>query len=273
MVETATFGAFATVLAEYGIAGPGLRASTCEAARIAREVADDFATDGRTRFVAGSIGPGTKLPSLGQIRFADLRDAYEEQARGLLDGGVDLLSSRPAIDLLQAKAAIIGGRRAMAAAGRQVPIQVQVTMETTGRMLVGSEIGAALAALGALKPDVLGINCATGPREMSEHLRYLSPPLARCRSRCCPTPACPSVVDGQMHYDLTPERAGRVPPPLRHRARRPGRRWLLRHDARAPRARRRGRCATSRRPPRTPLVEPRSPRSTRRCRSSRTPRS
>src|SRR6478752_3574108 len=156
--------------------------------------ADDHAADGRPRWVAGSIGPGTKLPSLGHIGFVELRDAYEEQAAGLLEGGVDLFLVETCIDLLQAKAAMQACRRAMRAAGREVPLQVQVSMETTGRMLVGSEIGAALTALQAMRPDVLGINCATGPAEMQEHLRYLShhSPL-------------PSSVDGRTHYDLTPE--------------------------------------------------------------------
>src|SRR5512132_645595 len=173
VVETATFGAFSTVLAEYDIADQAF-AINLEAARIARRVADDFATDGRPRFVAGSMGPGTKLPSLGHIRFTDLRDAYEEQARGLIEGGVDLLLVETCYDLLQGKAAMAACRRAMAACGRSVPLQMQVTMETTGRMLVGSEIGAGLVALGAMRPDVLGLNCATGPREMHEHLRHLS---------------------------------------------------------------------------------------------------
>src|SRR4051794_22691453 len=121
VVETATFGAFSTVLAEYAIADKAYDINV-EAARIARRVADDFATDGRRRFVAGSIGPGTKLPSLGHIRFTHLRDAYEEQARGLLDGGADLLLIETSYDLLQAKAAMAACRRAMAACGRDVPL-------------------------------------------------------------------------------------------------------------------------------------------------------
>ena len=174
------------------------------AARIAREVADDYAADGRSRYVAGSIGPGTKLPSLGHIGFAELRDAYEEQAAGLLEGGVDLFLVETCMDLLQVKAAMIACRRAMRAAGRHVPLQVQVTMETTGRMLVGSEIGAALVTIAAMKPDVLGINCATGPAEMQEHLRYLSrhSPLP---ISVLPNAGLPSIVDGRTHYDLTPE--------------------------------------------------------------------
>src|SRR4051795_240736 len=198
VVETDTFGAFSVVLAEYDIADRAHELNV-KAAQIAKEVASGY--DG---WVAGSMGPGTKLPSLGQIRFADLRDAYEEQARGLLEGGVDLFLVETCYDLLQAKAAMIACRRAMAAVGREVPLQVQVTMETTGRMLVGSEIGAALTSLVAMRPDVLGINCATGPAEMQEHLRYLS--------QHCPLPlsvlpnaGLPSVLDGRTHYDLTPE--------------------------------------------------------------------
>src|SRR6478752_6667845 len=166
--------------------------------------ADDHAADGRPRWVAGSIGPGTKLPSLGHIGFVELRDAYEEQAAGLLEGGVDLFLVETCIDLLQAKAAMQACRRAMRAAGREVPLQVQVSMETTGRMLVGTEIGAALTSLIAMKPDVLGINCATGPAEMQEHLRYLS---AHCEIpiSVLPNAGLPSVVDGRTHYDLTPE--------------------------------------------------------------------
>jgi 5-methyltetrahydrofolate--homocysteine methyltransferase len=200
-IETASFGSFATVLGEYGIADKAYELNRA-AASIARRVADDHETDGRPRFVAGSIGPGTKLPSLGHIRFAQLRDEYEEQARGLLAGGVDLFLIETCIDLLQVKAAMIGCRRAMTAEGRQVPIQVQVSMETTGRMLVGTEIGAALVALEAMKPDVIGINCATGPAEMQEHLRHLSR-HSRLPISVLPNAGLPSVLDGRTHYDLT----------------------------------------------------------------------
>ena len=172
------------VLAEYGIADRAHELNV-KAAQIAKEVASGFGG-----WVAGSMGPGTKLPSLGQIRFADLRDAYEVQARGLLEGGVDLLLVETCYDLLQAKAAMIACRRAMAAAGRDVPLQVQVTMETTGRMLV--------------RPDVFGLNCATGPVEMSEHLRHLSQ-YCPVPISCLPNAGLPSVVDGKTHYDLTPD--------------------------------------------------------------------
>ena len=202
-VETATFGAFGLVLAEYGIAGKAFELNEA-AARLARGVADEFATPDRPRFVVGSMGPGTRLPSLGAITFDALRDDYQEQVSGLLAGGVDVLLIETVYDLLQAKAAINGARRAMADAGRTVPLMVQVTMETTGRMLVGSEIGAAVTALEAMRPDVIGLNCATGPAEMTEHLRYLSR-HARPFLSCLPNAGLPSVIDGHTHYDLTPE--------------------------------------------------------------------
>jgi 5-methyltetrahydrofolate--homocysteine methyltransferase len=203
-LETASFGSFSTVLTEYNIPEQAHELNVA-AARLARETANDYEGDGRSRYVAGSIGPGTKLPSLGHIRFAELRDAYVEQARGLLVGGVDLFLIETCMDLLQIKAAMIACRRAMVAEGRQVPIQVQVTMETTGRMLVGSEIGAALTAIGAMRPDVFGINCATGPAEMQEHLRYLSQ-YATMPISVLPNAGLPSVVDGRTHYDLTPDK-------------------------------------------------------------------
>ena len=201
VVETDTFGAFSVVLAEYGLADRAHEINV-EAARIARRVADGYASSDSPRWVAGSMGPGTKFPTLGQIPYARLRDAYEEQARGLLEGGVDLLIIETVFDLLGAKAAINGARRAMAGSGRQVPLQVQVTIELTGRMLPGTEIGAALATLDAMQVDVIGLNCATGPAEMGEAVRHLS---ASCRVpiSVLPNAGLPSVVDGKMHYDLT----------------------------------------------------------------------
>ncbi|HUP84205.1 MAG TPA: methionine synthase [Acidimicrobiales bacterium] len=199
VVETATFGAFAVPLNEYGL-GDRAHEINVAAARIAREVASGYPG----RWVSGSMGPGTKMPTLRHISFADLRDAYEVQARGLIEGGVDVLLVETQYDLLGAKAGIIACRRAMSAVGREVPIQVQVTMENTGRMLVGTEISAACTALLAMRPDVIGVNCATGPREMSEHLRHLAShstlPVA-----CLPNAGLPTVVEGKMHYDLTPD--------------------------------------------------------------------
>ncbi len=202
-VETATFGAFPLVLNEYDIADKTFAINEA-AARIARDVASGYSTPDRPRFVVGSIGPGTRLPSLGAIGFAELRDGYEAQVDGLLAGGIDVLLVETVYDLLQAKAALIACRRAMARAGQDLPIMVQVTMETTGRMLVGSEIGAALTALEAMRPAVIGLNCATGPAEMTEHLRYLSQ-RARTYISCLPNAGLPSVVEGRTHYDLTPE--------------------------------------------------------------------
>ncbi|MFN2607999.1 MAG: homocysteine S-methyltransferase family protein, partial [Acidimicrobiales bacterium] len=203
VVETDSFGSLSFTLAEYGI-GHRSQELSRTAARLARDVADGYDRPDGGPWVAGSIGPGTKFPSLGQVRFAEFRDAFEVQARGLLEGGVDLLIVETVFDLLQAKAAILGARRAMATVGRTVPVQVQVTVELTGRMLPGTEIAAALTALEALRPDVIGLNCATGPGEMHEHLRHLS---RHCRVpiSCLPNAGLPSVVDGQMHYDLTPD--------------------------------------------------------------------
>jgi 5-methyltetrahydrofolate--homocysteine methyltransferase len=208
VVETDSFGSLPWVLAEYGLADRTRELAT-KAAVIARRQADEAAArTGQPRWVAGSLGPGTKIASLGQITFAEQRDGYQLAAEGLLEGGVDLFIIETVQDLLQAKAAIIGCRRAVAAAGRDpdrhVPIQVQVTIETTGRMLMGTEIGAALTTLEALRPDVIGLNCATGPAEMSEHIRYLSQ-HSRVPISVLPNAGLPSVVEGRMHYDLTPE--------------------------------------------------------------------
>ena len=150
------------MLKEYDLADKTLEMNRVSA-ELAREVASGFSTPDRPRFVIGSMGPGTRLPSLGQIPYAELRDGYQLQVEGLIAGGVDVLLIETVYDLLQAKAAINGARAAMRAAGVLLPLMVQVTVETTGRMLVGSEIGAALTALEAMQPDVIGMNCATGP--------------------------------------------------------------------------------------------------------------
>ncbi|MEI8051333.1 MAG: methionine synthase [Actinomycetes bacterium] len=203
VVETDSFGSFSIVLAEYGLEDRAEELSR-QSAEIARAAADDFSTPERPRFVAGSMGPGTKFPTLGQISYREVRSSYVEQARGLLVGGVDLIIIETMFDLLGAKAAINAARIAMAEVGRQVPIQVQVTIELTGRMLPGTEIGAALTALEAMRIDVIGLNCATGPVEMGEPLRYLAE-HSRIPISCLPNAGLPSVVDGKMHYDLTPD--------------------------------------------------------------------
>ncbi|MGA7272453.1 MAG: methionine synthase [Acidimicrobiia bacterium] len=204
VVETNTFGAFAIPLAEYGLSKRAYELAAGGAA-IARGVADSFSRDdGRVRWVAGSIGPGTKFPTLGQVSYRTLRDAYQVEAAGLIDGGVDLLIIETQFDLLGAKAAIHGARQAMKVAGRELPVQAQVTIELTGRMLPGTEIGAALTTLDALGVDVIGLNCATGPEEMYEAIRHLSHHSRRPLS-CLPNAGLPSVVDGAMHYDLGPQ--------------------------------------------------------------------
>jgi len=201
-VETNTFGANFANLGEYDITDRIYEFSEA-AARIARESADAWSTPDRPRYVLGSIGPGTKLPTLGHAPFAVLRDAYQQNALGLINGGADGLLVETCQDLLQAKAAVIGSKRAMAEAGKQVPLICQVTVETTGTMLLGSEIGAALTALEPLGIDLIGLNCATGPAEMSEHLRYLSQ-HAEVDISVMPNAGLPELTPDGARYPLTP---------------------------------------------------------------------
>ncbi|MGW1347474.1 methionine synthase [Kribbella sp. NPDC002412] len=202
-VETNTFGANLANLGEYGIADRIYELSEA-GARLAREAADAASTPDHPRFVLGSVGPGTKLPTLGHTTFTTLRDAYADTARGLIDGGADAILVETTQDLLQTKASVIGARKALEAAGSTIPVIVSVTVETTGTMLLGSEIGAALTALEPLGIDLIGLNCATGPREMSEHLRYLSKhstiPLT-----CMPNAGLPQLTADGAFYPLTPE--------------------------------------------------------------------
>jgi 5-methyltetrahydrofolate--homocysteine methyltransferase len=202
-VETNTFGANLANLGEYGISHR-IRELAEASARVAREVADTWSTVDRPRWVLGSVGPGTKLPTLGHVTFAELRDAYLEQVRGMLEGGIDGVVVETAQDLLQAKAAVIGARRAMEAHGTQQPLIVHVTVETTGTMLLGTEIGAALTALEPLGIDVLGLNCATGPAEMSEHLRHLARHSSMALG-CMPNAGLPQLTADGASYPLTPE--------------------------------------------------------------------
>jgi 5-methyltetrahydrofolate--homocysteine methyltransferase len=201
-ITTNTFGANLGNLGEYGLQARIEELSEA-GARIARAAADAASTGRRPRWVLGSIGPGTKLPTLGHVRFADLRDAYQRNAAGLLRGGVDAIVVETCQDLLQAKAAIIGARRAMAADGSDLPLIAHVTIETTGSMLLGSEIGAALTALEPLGISLIGLNCATGPGEMSEHLRYLAGHAAVPVS-CMPNAGLPVLTGDGAHYPLTP---------------------------------------------------------------------
>jgi 5-methyltetrahydrofolate--homocysteine methyltransferase len=202
-VETNTFGANLGNLGEYHMIDRIHELSEA-GARAAREVADGWSTPDRARYVLGSMGPGTKLPTLGHVPYATLRDAYRENAAGLIAGGVDGLIVETCQDLLQAKAAVIGAQRAMAAAGRRVPLIAHVTVETTGTMLLGSEIGAALTALEPLGVDLIGLNCATGPAEMTEHLRYLSQ-NARLGLSVMPNAGLPQLTADGAVYPLTPD--------------------------------------------------------------------
>ncbi|MCU1658751.1 MAG: methionine synthase, partial [Pseudonocardiales bacterium] len=200
-VETNTFGANWANLGEYDIT-ERIRELARAGAALAKEVADGWSTPDRPRWVLGSVGPGTKLPTLGHVHYTVLRDAYQEQVAGMLDGGADAVIVETCQDLLQAKSAIVGARRAMAAAGRQVPLIAHVTVETTGTMLLGSEIGAALTALEPLGIDLVGLNCATGPAEMSEHLRYLSRNSRRPLS-VMPNAGLPQLGPNGATYPLT----------------------------------------------------------------------
>ncbi|MEU6984362.1 methionine synthase [Streptomyces sp. NPDC046324] len=202
-VETNTFGANFAALGEYDIPERVYELSE-SGARIAREVADEFtASTGQQRWVLGSMGPGTKLPTLGHAPYTLLRDAYQQNAEGMLAGGADALLVETTQDLLQTKASVIGARRALDALGADVPLIVSVTVETTGTMLLGSEIGAALTALEPLGIDMIGLNCATGPAEMSEHLRYLAR-HSRIPLSCMPNAGLPVLGKNGAHYPLTP---------------------------------------------------------------------
>ncbi|MGV4924710.1 methionine synthase [Streptomyces sp. BHT-5-2] len=201
-VETNTFGANFAALAEYDIPERVFELSE-SGARIAREVADEFtAATGQQRYVLGSMGPGTKLPTLGHVAYVTLRDAYQRNAEGMIAGGADALLVETTQDLLQTKAAVLGARRALEATGTHLPIICSVTVETTGTMLLGSEIGAALTALEPLGIDMIGLNCATGPAEMSEHLRYLAR-HSRVPLSCMPNAGLPVLGKDGAHYPLT----------------------------------------------------------------------
>ncbi len=202
VVETDTFGATGIVLAEYGIADK-TREINRAAAQIAKEVARDFSTAAQPRFVAGSIGPTTKLPSLGHIGFDAMAASYTEQALGLIEGGADVLLIETSQDLLQAKAALAGVFDALRQSGKRVPVTVQVTLEATGTMLLGTEIGAALTALEPYDVDIIGMNCATGPREMNDAVRYLSHNSTKHVS-VLPNAGLPQNVGGRAVYGLTP---------------------------------------------------------------------
>jgi 5-methyltetrahydrofolate--homocysteine methyltransferase len=199
MVETNSFGGSPITLAEFGL-GERAREINRLAAELAREAADEFA-DGRDRWVLGAIGPGTKLPTLGNIDYDTLEAGLAEQCRGLVDGGVDAFLIETCQDTLQIKAAVNGAKIARAEAGRDTPIFVQVTVETTGTLLVGPDIATAATVVHALDVPLIGLNCATGPQEMAEHVRWLSanwPGLISVQ----PNAGLPELVDGHTRYPL-----------------------------------------------------------------------
>ena len=202
VIETDTFGSSSFVLAEYDLADQAYSLSKA-AAELARRVADEFSTPEKPRFVAGSIGPGTKLPTLGNIDYDTLKTAFAEQAEGLYDGGVDLFLVETCQDVLQIKAALNGIEQVFRKKGDRRPLMVSVTMEIQGTMLVGSDISAVLSILEPYPIDILGLNCATGPDRMAEHIKYLSAHSPFIIS-CIPNAGLPENVGGHAHYKLTP---------------------------------------------------------------------
>jgi 5-methyltetrahydrofolate--homocysteine methyltransferase len=203
VVETDTFGATRVVLAEYDLQDK-VHEINLAAAKLAREVAVSFSSNGRQRFVAGSIGPTTKLPSLGHISFDDMAASYTEQAVALIEGGVDVLLLETCQDILQAKAGLVGLFDALKKTGKNVPVQVQVTLEATGTMLLGTEIGAALTTLEMFDVAAIGLNCATGPKEMNDAVRYLGANSPKHVS-VLPNAGLPQNVAGHAVYKLQPQ--------------------------------------------------------------------
>ncbi|HZB46528.1 MAG TPA: homocysteine S-methyltransferase family protein, partial [Pyrinomonadaceae bacterium] len=203
VIETDSFGGTPVVLAEYQIAHMAYELNF-KAAELAKRVAGDYSTKERPRWVAGSIGPGTKLPTLGHATFKELRDAYGVQVRGLVDGGSDLLIVETCQDLLQTKSALAAIFDYFKEIKRRIPVIAQVTIEVFGTMLNGTEISAALTALEPFPVDVVGMNCGTGPRHMTESIRYLceNAPLP---VSVLPNAGLPEVKDGKQHYGETPE--------------------------------------------------------------------
>jgi len=203
VVETNTFGGSSIVLGEFDLADR-VREINLKAAQLAREVAQQFSTQDKPRFVAGSMGPTTKLPSLGHVGFEAMVNSYEQQAAALIEGGVDVLLVETAQDLLQAKIATIGVLEAMRKSGKWLPVTVQVTLQESGTMLLGTEIGAALTALEPFEVDAIGLNCATGPKEMNDAVRYLALNSTKEVS-VLPNAGLPQNVGGHAVYRLTPQ--------------------------------------------------------------------
>ncbi len=203
VIETDTFGSASIVLAEYDLQHLAYELSK-KGAQLAKKVAQDFSTAAHPRFAAGSIGPTTKLPSLGHITFSEMEKSYYEQVAGLVDGGADLLIVETAQDILQIKAALGAVFRYFADKRIKLPVMTSVTIETMGTMLMGTEISAALTALDPYDISVIGMNCATGPKEMSENIRYLCE-NSRIPVSCIPNAGLPENIGGKAHYHLSPE--------------------------------------------------------------------
>src|SRR5579863_1052109 len=202
-IQTNSFGGSPITLNEFGIADKAF-ALNKTSAELARETVAEFAHDGRPRFVFGSLGPGTRLPSLGHVAYQPLEDALTVQCDGLVAGGVDAILIETCQDPLQIKAAVNGAKRARAKAGKDIPILVQVTVETTGTLLVGADIAAAATIIGALDVDGLGLNCATGPREMADHIKFLGENWPKLIS-VQPNAGLPELVSGRTQYPLSPQ--------------------------------------------------------------------
>ena len=202
VIETNTFGASSIVLDEYSISNKAYEINK-KAAQIAKKCANLFSSINTPRFVAGSIGPTTKLPTLGHISFDKLKDSYEEQINGLIDGGIDLLLIETCQDVLQIKSALSASQEVIKNRNIELPIMISITMETTGTMLVGSDIASALTILEPYDIDILGLNCATGPVQMKEHIKYLAENSPFAIS-CIPNAGLPENIGGVAHYKLTP---------------------------------------------------------------------
>lgn len=203
VIETDTFGSASIVLAEYNLQDRAYKISKLGAS-LAKKVAQEFSTKAHPRFVAGSIGPTTKLPSLGHITFSEMESSYYEQVAGLVEGGSDLLIVETSQDLLQVKAALGAAFKYFADKRVKIPVISSITIETMGTMLMGTEINAALTALEPYDLSVIGMNCATGPKEMSEHIRYLTQ-NSRIPVSCIPNAGLPENVGGVAHYHLSPD--------------------------------------------------------------------
>src|SRR3984893_1953249 len=201
-VQTNSFGGSPITLGEFGISDKAF-ALNQRAGELAREAVETLKSDGRARFVIGSVGPGTRLPSLGHVDYQKLEDALTEQCRGLIAGAVDAILIETCQDPLQIKAAVNGAKRARAEAATDTPILVQVTIETTGTLLVGADIAAAATVIHALDVPVIGLNCATGPQEMAEHVKWLGENWPG-RVSVQPNAGLPELIAGKTHYPLTP---------------------------------------------------------------------